>query len=130
MEDGTLEPIGGRRGCARDRRPGVSLQLRLDFNQRWNRGRASYRPPRETIRTSDYEIAEIADDTTARTFVIAHHCRPAKNYPCVHFTAIMFPRHLEHKVPIGPTNRHHRQPGWPAERPNGLQRFNTGNTGR
>lgn len=41
--------------------------------QRWFAHRSFYRPAGETIRTSDYEIAPIADDTTARRFVEAHH---------------------------------------------------------
>ena len=48
-------------------------QLTLDWNQRWNHGRASYRPPRETIRKTDYDVALIPDDTTARAFVVQHH---------------------------------------------------------
>ena len=42
-------------------------------NQRWRGGRDSYRPPAETIRTVVHEVAPIADDATARAFVLAHH---------------------------------------------------------
>ena len=48
-------------------------QLTLDWNQRWNHGRASYRLPRETIRKTDYDVALTPDDTTARAFVVQHH---------------------------------------------------------
>ena len=41
--------------------------------QRWRERRDSYRPPRETIRTRLYDVAEIAEDTVARTFVERHH---------------------------------------------------------
>jgi hypothetical protein len=43
------------------------------LNQRWRSRRAAYRPAGEPIRTRDYEVAEIADDTTARVFVEEHH---------------------------------------------------------
>lgn len=43
--------------------PPSQTRLSLSFNQRWNHGRTTYRPPRETIRPADYEVAEIADDT-------------------------------------------------------------------
>jgi hypothetical protein len=42
-------------------------------NQRWNTGRDSYRPAGEPIRTTDYEVSEIAGDTAAKAFVLAHH---------------------------------------------------------
>jgi len=41
--------------------------------QRWRGRRASYRPAGEPIRTRDYEVALIAQDTVARSFVVAHH---------------------------------------------------------
>ena len=44
-----------------------------EFNQRWRGRRATYRPAGETISTRDYEIAEINDDKTARSFVEANH---------------------------------------------------------
>jgi hypothetical protein len=47
--------------------------------QRWRDGRSSYRPAGEPIETSRYEIAPIADDTTARDYVVAHHY--ARSYP-------------------------------------------------
>jgi hypothetical protein len=53
--------------------PNYALQYTLDLSQRWCEGRASYRPPSETISPSEFEVAEIPDDTTARDFVIRHH---------------------------------------------------------
>ena len=47
----------------------LGMQYALPLNQRWCDGRASYRPPTEPIRTAEYEVAEIPDDTTARAFV-------------------------------------------------------------
>ncbi|HWA29138.1 MAG TPA: hypothetical protein VG734_26040 [Lacunisphaera sp.] len=44
-----------------------------DTVQRWRSGRASYRPAGEPIRARDYEVAPIADDSTARSFVARHH---------------------------------------------------------
>jgi hypothetical protein len=48
-------------------------QLCLGLNQRWVEGKSHYRPPEETIRTAEYDVAEILDDTTARDFVLTHH---------------------------------------------------------
>lgn len=41
--------------------------------QRWRNKRDSYRPAGEPIQTSRYEVAPIADDRTAKDFVLAHH---------------------------------------------------------
>lgn len=41
--------------------------------QRWRDRAASYRPVGETIPTRRYEVAAIADDTTAKRFVVRHH---------------------------------------------------------
>ncbi len=41
--------------------------------QRWRERRDSYRPARETIRRAEYDVAPIAGDTVARSFVEAHH---------------------------------------------------------
>lgn len=41
--------------------------------QRWRNGRDSYRPAGEVIDTSAFEVAELVDDTTPKTFVEAHH---------------------------------------------------------
>lgn len=48
--------------------------------QRWRDQRGTYHPVGEPIKTSAYEVACIADDTTARVFVKRHHysgCFPA-----------------------------------------------------
>ena len=42
-------------------------------SQRWRDRRGTYRPAGEVIVTRDYEVASIADDTTARAFVRQHH---------------------------------------------------------
>jgi hypothetical protein len=44
-----------------------------EVSQRWRRGRAYYRPARETINTGLYEVAAINDDKTAGEFVRQHH---------------------------------------------------------
>lgn len=41
--------------------------------QRWELGRSAFRPVGEPIRTADYDVASIPDDTTARSFVEQHH---------------------------------------------------------
>jgi hypothetical protein len=41
--------------------------------QRWRGRRSLYRPAGEVIDTSQYEVSEIADNTTAKAFVLAHH---------------------------------------------------------
>lgn len=41
--------------------------------QRWRDRRGAYRPAGEPIATSSYEVAPIADDTTAKAFVERHH---------------------------------------------------------
>lgn len=51
--------------------------------QRWRAGRDSYRPAGETIRTSDYEVATLADDQTPKTFVLEHHY--SGSYPAARF---------------------------------------------
>lgn len=43
------------------------------MNQRWNLGRASYRPSQEPIRPSEFEVAPIAGDNQAKAFVTQHH---------------------------------------------------------
>ena len=37
------------------------MQYTLTLNRRWCDGRASYRPPTESIRTAVYEVAEISE---------------------------------------------------------------------
>lgn len=41
--------------------------------QRWRDRASSYRPAGELIATRYYEVAAIADDTTAKRFVVTHH---------------------------------------------------------
>lgn len=41
--------------------------------QRWRARRDSYRPAGEPIVTSRYEVSAIADDATAKAFVVQHH---------------------------------------------------------
>lgn len=43
------------------------------LSQRWRERRDSYRPAGETIRTADYEVSQLLDDTTPRRFVERHH---------------------------------------------------------
>ena len=59
------------------------LPLTLDYCQRWDHGHSSYHPPAETIRTVEYEVAAIADDTTPRRFIEQHHY--AGSYPSARF---------------------------------------------
>lgn len=47
--------------------------------QRWSFGRCRWRPAVEGFDPRGYEVAPIADDTTARAFVEAHHY--ARSYP-------------------------------------------------
>jgi hypothetical protein len=51
--------------------------------QRWREGRESYRPAGEPIATHRYEVAPIADDTTAKRFVLEHHY--SGSYPAARF---------------------------------------------
>src|SRR5262252_7100744 len=51
--------------------------------QRWRERRDSYRRPDEQIKTSRYDVVEIADDTTAKTFVKTHHY--SGSYPAARF---------------------------------------------
>src|ERR1044071_2743743 len=48
------------------------------LNQRWEEGRPRWRSDRETIRTSEDEVAEIGNDQ-AKAFVGTHHY--SKDYP-------------------------------------------------
>lgn len=47
--------------------------------QRWRRGRASYRPRGEPIRTERFEVARIDTDREAKAFVVEHHY--SRSYP-------------------------------------------------
>jgi hypothetical protein len=52
-------------------------------NQRWRDRRESYRPAGEPIQTAAYEVAAIASDNVAKTFVTAHHY--SGTYPAARF---------------------------------------------
>lgn len=56
--------------------------------QRWRARRESYRPAGEPIDTHRYEVAELLQDTPARTFVEAHHY--AASYPAARFRFGLF----------------------------------------
>lgn len=43
------------------------------FTQRWRDRRGFYRPAGETINPLSFEVAKIADDRTARAFIVQHH---------------------------------------------------------
>jgi hypothetical protein len=72
--------------------------------QRWNAGRASYRPAGEPIDTRRYEVASIDDDTTAKRFVVAHHY--SGSYPSAKFRFGLFhgAELVGVAVPATPTN--------------------------
>lgn len=55
----------------------------LHGNQRWTMRRDTYRPPTERIRTSEYDVAALADDTTPKAFVQEHHY--SGTYPAARF---------------------------------------------
>jgi len=61
----------------------VPLQLYLGFTQRWRERRDSYRPVGEPIRTAEYDVAAIADNATAKTFIVTHHY--SGSYPAARF---------------------------------------------
>src|ERR1043166_8703135 len=52
------------------------------MNQRWEEGRSRWRSDRETIRPSEYEVAEISHDD-ARGFIETHHY--SKDYPAARY---------------------------------------------
>lgn len=51
--------------------------------QRWRSRRDTYRPAREVVSTRALDVAEIADDRTARAFVVEHHY--SASYPAARF---------------------------------------------
>jgi hypothetical protein len=53
------------------------------LTQRWRERRDSYRPAGEPIRTTDYDVAELHDDATAKAFVRRHHY--SGSYPAARF---------------------------------------------
>jgi hypothetical protein len=60
------------------------------FTQRWRCGRDAYRPPDEPIRTADYDVAELPDDTVAKAFVVGHHY--SGSYPAARWRFGLFRR--------------------------------------
>lgn len=59
------------------------------FNQRWRERRDTYRPAGETIRTSDFDVAPIAEND-AKDFVVRHHY--SATYPAARFRYGLFTR--------------------------------------
>lgn len=53
------------------------------MNQRWRERIGSFRRPEESINPSRYEVAAIADDTTPKAFIKAHHY--SGSYPSARF---------------------------------------------
>lgn len=58
--------------------------------QRWRERRDSYRPAGETIATHAHEVAPIADDSTAKAFVVRHHY--SASYPAARFRVGLYRR--------------------------------------
>jgi len=59
--------------------------------QCWTHGRGSYRVAGEPIESRRYEVASIADDRTAKAFVVAHHY--SGTYPAARFRFGLYRRH-------------------------------------
>lgn len=62
----------------------------VDVCQRWLGGRHSYRPAREVIDPSRFDIAELDDDRTAKAFVTAHHY--SRRFPAARFRFGLYQR--------------------------------------
>lgn len=60
------------------------------MNQRWNEGRASYRPAGEVIDTSEFDVAPILDNEAPKAFVQRHHY--SGTYPAARFRYGLFRR--------------------------------------
>lgn len=56
--------------------------------QRWEERRSRFRPAGEVIRTREYDVAELPDDTTPKAFVEAHHY--SGSYPAARFRAGLY----------------------------------------
>src|SRR5579859_7435361 len=69
--------------------PARQLRILGVANQRWREHRDSYRPPDETIRTLEYEVADV-DELTAKNFVLTHHY--SRSYPAARFRFGIFRR--------------------------------------
>jgi len=80
-----------------------------DGSQRWRDRKAKYRRPDEQIQARLYEVAEIMDDTTPKTFVVKHHY--SASYPAARFRFGLF-RGQElagvavYSVPMNPKTLH------------------------
>lgn len=61
-----------------------------DLAQRWSDRQARYRPAGECIQPQHYEVAAIADDTTARAFVCRHHY--SGSYPAARYRVGLYAR--------------------------------------
>jgi hypothetical protein len=57
--------------------------MQIEFTQRWNEQRDSYRPAGELINTRDYEVAELRDDKRPKAFVQRHHY--SASYPAARY---------------------------------------------
>lgn len=53
------------------------------MNQRWMNGRDSYRPQGEVIKTSEYDVQPMLDNSAAKAFVEQHHY--SGSYPAARF---------------------------------------------
>lgn len=51
--------------------------------QRWRERASSYRPAGEVIRTRDFEVEELTDDTTPKRFIVEHHY--SGSYPAARY---------------------------------------------
>lgn len=63
--------------------------MKTDVCQRWEFGRASYRPAREVVTTRHLEVRPI-DELTAKAFVTEHHY--SRSYPAARFRFGLFDR--------------------------------------
>ncbi len=73
----------------------ASLTMLTDLCQRWTSGRASYRPKGEPFEPRAYEVAAIDDDSTAQSFVEAHHY--SASYPAARFRYGLYSRSSLHR---------------------------------
>lgn len=64
------------------------MQFELQLSQRWRKRRTSFRPAREVIDTSRYEVAALAGDSAAKAFVQEHHY--SGTYPAARYRFGLF----------------------------------------
>lgn len=55
----------------------------MQSTQRWRAGRDTYRPAGEVISTREYEVVDVDDDETPKTFITEHHY--SRSYPAARF---------------------------------------------